>query len=49
MVESFGAQAIRAETPEDVRKAIRRGFAATDTPTIVEIPVGDMPSIDQFR
>lgn len=49
MAESFGAQGIKAETPEKVRAAIRQGIATTDTPTIVEIPVGDMPSVDQFR
>ena len=49
MAESFGAQAIRAEAPEEVRAAIRRGIAETGAPTVVEIPVGDMPSIDQFR
>ena len=49
MVESFGAQAIKAETPEHVRRAIRAGISTTNGPTVIEIPVGDMPSIDQFR
>ena len=49
LVESFGAQAIKAETPEQVRRAIRAGISTTDGPTVIEIPVGDMPSIDQFR
>ncbi|MBI3525855.1 MAG: acetolactate synthase [Betaproteobacteria bacterium] len=48
MAEAFGAQGIRAQTPEEVRKAIRQG-QDVDVPTIVEIPVGDMPSVDQFR
>jgi acetolactate synthase-1/2/3 large subunit len=49
MVESFGAQAFRAETMDGLRAAIRRGFATTDGPTVIEIPIGDMPSADQFR
>lgn len=49
LAESFGAQAIRAQTPDAVRAAIKQGIATTNTPTIVEVPVGDMPSIDQFR
>lgn len=49
LAESFGAQAIRAETPEAMRAAIRRGFATSDIPTVIEIPVGDMPSVDRFR
>jgi acetolactate synthase-1/2/3 large subunit len=48
MAETFGAQGIRAETLQQVRQAIRRGLEV-DVPTIVEIPVGDMPSADQFR
>jgi acetolactate synthase-1/2/3 large subunit len=49
MAESYGARAIRAERPEDVRRAIQMGIAVKDAPTIVEVPVGDTPSIDQFR
>lgn len=49
MAESFGAQAIRANSPEELRAAIRRGIATPDTPTVIEVPVGDMPSVDQFR
>jgi len=48
MAESFGAQAFRAQTPAALRQAIRKGFA-TDLPTIIEIPVGDMLSADKFR
>lgn len=43
MAESFGAQGLRAHTPEEMRLAIRRGLA-TDGPTLIEIPVGEMPS-----
>lgn len=48
LAESFGAQAFRAETLQQLREAIRKGFAL-DVPTIIEIPVGDMPSIDRLR
>lgn len=48
MAASFGAQAFRAQTPDQLRHAIRQGFAA-DLPTLIEIPVGDLPSVDRFR
>ncbi|MCP5096771.1 MAG: acetolactate synthase [Chloroflexi bacterium] len=48
MAESFGAQAFRAETPDQLRQAIRKGFDI-DLPTIIEVPVGDLPSVDKFR
>ena len=48
MAESFGARGIRAETPEELRRAIRAGFAE-DGPTLVEIPVGEMPDVDRFK
>ena len=41
--ETYGAQGLRAETPDALRSAIRRGFDH-DGPTIIEIPVGDLPS-----
>ena len=43
LAESFGAQGLRATNPEELRAAIRKGFAATG-PTIVEVPVGEMPN-----
>jgi acetolactate synthase-1/2/3 large subunit len=43
MAESYGAQAFRAHTLPDIRQAIRKGFDV-DVPTIIEIPVGEMPS-----
>ncbi len=43
LAESFGAQGLCAHTPQEVRQAIRKGLA-TKEPTIVEIPVGEMPS-----
>lgn len=48
MAKSFGAQAFRADNFEALRQAIRKG-KEVDVPTLIEIPVGDMPSVDQFR
>ncbi|GAB5435901.1 thiamine pyrophosphate-dependent enzyme [Falsiruegeria mediterranea] len=49
MVDSFGAQALRATTPEEVRTAIQQGKRTTDVPTVIEVPFTEMPSVDQFR
>ncbi len=46
--ESFGAAAERARTPEDLRGALRRGFARRSRPTVIEVPVGPMPSPWEF-
>src|SRR5262249_17330123 len=46
--ESFGARAERARSPEELRGALRRGFAARDVPTVIEVPVGEMPSPWEF-
>jgi acetolactate synthase-1/2/3 large subunit len=46
--ESFGAVATRARTPEELRSALRRGFARRDGPTLIEVPVGPMPSPWEF-
>ncbi len=48
MAESFGALGIRANSFDEVRAAIRKSYTV-DVPTIVEIPVGDMPSANRFR
>ncbi len=45
---SFGVEAVRANGPEDLRAALRRGFAHRDGPTVVEVPVGAMPSPWEF-
>jgi acetolactate synthase-1/2/3 large subunit len=44
LAEAFGAQGLRAHTPDELRQALRRGFATSDVPTLVEIPAGVMPS-----
>ncbi|MCA9835743.1 MAG: hypothetical protein KC422_02465 [Trueperaceae bacterium] len=48
LAESFGAQGIRAETPDALRDAIRRG-TFVDVPTLIEVPLDDVPSADRFR
>jgi acetolactate synthase I/II/III large subunit len=46
--ESFGASAERVRTPEELRRALRRGFARRDGPTLIDMPVGPMPSPWEF-
>jgi acetolactate synthase-1/2/3 large subunit len=42
MAESFGAQGLRAQSLDELRTAIRMGYDA-DVPTVIDIPVGEMP------
>jgi acetolactate synthase-1/2/3 large subunit len=42
--ESFGAAAEQVRTPEELRSALRRAFGRRDQPTLIEVPVGPMPS-----
>jgi acetolactate synthase-1/2/3 large subunit len=44
LAKSFGMRAIKAETPEALRSALRSTFA-TPGPALIEIPVGELPSI----
>jgi acetolactate synthase-1/2/3 large subunit len=46
--ESFGASAERATDPDALRAALRRGFARRNGPTLIEVPVGPMPSPWEF-
>jgi acetolactate synthase-1/2/3 large subunit len=46
--ESFGAAAERAKDAAALRLALRRGFARRDGPTLIEVPVGPMPSPWEF-
>jgi len=46
--ESFGAAAERVRSPAELRPALRRGFARRDGPTLIEVPVGPMPSPWEF-
>ena len=43
LAESFGAQGLRATTPDELRGALKRGFD-TPGPTLIEVPMGEMPS-----
>jgi acetolactate synthase-1/2/3 large subunit len=45
--ESFGAAGRRARGPDELRKALREAFAARE-PTLIEVPVGPMPSPWEF-
>ena len=46
--DSFGAAAERVRSAEALRGALRRGFARRDGPTLIEMPVGPMPSPWEF-
>jgi acetolactate synthase I/II/III large subunit len=46
--ESFGAAAERARTPQELRAALNRAFKRRDVPSIIEVPVGPMPSPWEF-
>ena len=46
--EAFGANAFRAETEKQLRAALRYGFAS-DLPTIIDVPIGETPSMDRLR
>ena len=43
LAEAYGAQGLRAHTPKELRQALRTGLE-TDAPTLIEIPVEEMPS-----
>jgi acetolactate synthase-1/2/3 large subunit len=46
--ESLGAAAERANNPASLRAALKRAFARRDGPTLIEVPVGPMPSPWEF-
>jgi acetolactate synthase-1/2/3 large subunit len=46
--KSFGAQAERAKTPRQLQAALRRAVTRRDGPTLIEVPVGPMPSPWEF-
>ncbi len=46
--EAFGANAFRADAEGQLREAMRYGFAS-DLPTIIEVPIGETPSLDRLR
>jgi acetolactate synthase I/II/III large subunit len=46
--QSFGAEAERARNPQELRAALKRAFKRRDGPTLIEVPVGPMPSPWEF-
>jgi acetolactate synthase I/II/III large subunit len=46
--KSFGAAAARAKDPEELRRVLRRALAQRDGPTLIEVPVGPLPSPWEF-
>ena len=46
--ESFGAAAERARNAEELRAALSRAFKRRDGPTLIDVPVGPMPSPWEF-
>ena len=46
--KSFGAAAERVTSPDALRAALRRAFAHRDGPTLIEVPVGELPSPWEF-
>jgi acetolactate synthase I/II/III large subunit len=46
--KSFGAEGMRATSPQELRGTLRRAFAHRDGPTVIEVPVGAMPSPWEF-
>jgi len=46
--KSFGAEALRARSAEELRLALRHAFAHRDGPTLIEVPVGELPSPWEF-
>ena len=46
--QSFGAEAERARNPQELRSALRRAFKRRDVPSLIEVPVGPMPSPWEF-
>jgi acetolactate synthase-1/2/3 large subunit len=43
LAEAFGAQGMRVHSPDELGDALRQGFDS-DLPTLIEVPVGTMPS-----
>ncbi len=48
LADAFGVDAERVETPAQLRTALRRGFKRRNAPTLIEMPVGPMPSPWEF-
>jgi acetolactate synthase-1/2/3 large subunit len=46
--QSFGAEAELARSPQELRTALKRAFKRRDGPTLIEVPVPQMPSPWEF-
>jgi acetolactate synthase-1/2/3 large subunit len=46
--QSFGVEAERAGDPQELRAALKRAFKRRDGPTLIEVPLGPMPSPWEF-
>jgi len=46
--QSFGAEAERVRSPQELRRALQHAFQRHDVPTLIEVPVGPMPSPWEF-
>jgi acetolactate synthase-1/2/3 large subunit len=47
LADSFGIPGLRAETPEQLRQALREGFAA-NSPVLIDYPTAPMPMVRQL-
>ena len=47
LAESFGARGLRAATPKELRMRLREAFGSQE-PTLIEVPVGELPSPWEF-
>jgi acetolactate synthase I/II/III large subunit len=45
---SFGAHAERAHNPKELRAALKRAFPRRDGPSLIEVPIGPLPSPWEF-
>jgi acetolactate synthase I/II/III large subunit len=46
--QSFGAEAERARSPQELRAALKRAFKRRDGPSLIEVPVSQLPSPWEF-
>ncbi|MGH8239163.1 MAG: thiamine pyrophosphate-dependent enzyme, partial [Steroidobacteraceae bacterium] len=49
LANAFGARGRKAHDPRELRAELDAAFANPGQPTLIEVPVGDMPSVDPFR
>lgn len=48
-VTSFGARYARADTASELARQLEIAFDSSQQPSVIEVAVGDMVSVDQFR